>query len=188
MLAGAVGILSIVVQYVPSLILAGWTEGEWGSALPIIGTVGESVALYNLLANIVGPLMTLTLAVGLGYYLSSRIDIAHEYRRVGTLVTIRSTAPVATVFLGEAAISASKGGFSSATWFSLVLLIVSFVSVLVSIIAPITVGALAGAAIASFRPVDKTPPRPTEADTNSPAESCAGPAHDKPRSQSHPSR
>ncbi|WP_276256514.1 hypothetical protein [Halomontanus rarus] len=182
-LAGIVGILSICVQYVPSIVLDIWIGGE-SSVLPMIGTIGATTAIYNLVPRIVGPLFVYMLAVGLGYYLSTRIDIAQEYRRVGSMVAIGSSAPVAAAFLGATILSISNGDFSSISITVVVLYIGSFIVMFVSIAAPITVGALAGAAIASFRLANETPSQPTEAETDSLVDSCSESRTDDPRSQS----
>lgn len=188
MLAGVVGLLSIGVQYVPSFALAGLANGGGSSILPMIEPVGQSVALYQLLANIAGPLITFMLAVGLGYYLSGRVDITREYRRVGSLVAIGSSTAVGTVFFIGAIVSVSNGGSFSVLGLPIVLLVGSVVMMLVVVAVPITVGALAGAAVAHFQAVEKTPSRPTESDTNAPINSGSGPQHDDPRSQSQSSR
>ncbi|WP_337653023.1 hypothetical protein [Halomontanus rarus] len=182
-LAGLVGMLSICVQYVPSIVLDMWIGGE-SSVLPMIGTVGATTAIYNLVPRIAGPLFVYMFAVGLGYYLSARIDIAQEYRRVGSMVAIGSSAPVAAAFLGATILSISNGDFSSISITVVVLYIGSFIVMLVSIAAPITVGAFAGAALSHFQTDDNTPSRPVNADTDSPSDSLSKSTDENSHTQS----
>lgn len=183
-LAGVVGIISLVVQYGFSIALENWSEGGFGGALPMIGTAGQTLATYNLLLDIVGPTVTLLLAVSLGYYIAQRVDIVQEYRHLVEAVAIGSAAGVT---LAGAPILA---GISSTTGdvFTLFLLAASLASMLVSVALLITVGALAGAALAYFRAVGKTPSRPTEADTSSLTNSQSELTDDNSQSRTQPTR
>lgn len=161
-LAGIVGAVSLVVQFVPGRLLGQWIDSGFQQELPLMfETVGTTVTVYNYLFDIFGLLVTVGLGLGLGYTVGRRIDVATEYRRfVGTV----AAGSILSVVLGWGVIwSFFRPGPMDGGTVALMLLVVSEWIVSVSLV--VTVGALAGAALAGFRATDGSPARPTDADT-----------------------
>lgn len=163
--AAGIGVFALGVRYGLSVAVERWVAGGFGGLVPAIGSPGQTAVVYTQLAGIVAPLSTVALAVGLGYYVGGRIELAREYRRLVGAVGAGSTAGVTLA----ATASVLAGGSSAASdGIALLLLAVTFASALVSTALPITVGALAGAALAHFRAADGAPPRSSRPETGSP--------------------
>lgn len=160
-LAGIVSALGLAVQYVPSIMLNRWITGGLGGAIPMVGTEGQTVTVYNLITESVGPLVTLLLALGLGYYVSRHLKMDQEYRRFGGAVAVGSLVTItglwAVLLYGVQSTPLDVSGV-------LVSLAV-FVRMAVTGSLVITVGAFAGAALAHFQATEQTPPRPTNVGT-----------------------
>lgn len=161
-MAGLVSVLGVVARYVPSVLLDRWVEGGLGGAVPTVGTTGETVTLYSLLTSSLGPLVTLALAVGLGYYVGRRLDLPREYRRFGGAVAVGSLLGVVGAWAVQMAVTPS--GPTTAVSVSLNLLVLATLAVRVSLV--VTVGVVAGAALSYFRAAERRPDRPTDADTD----------------------
>lgn len=164
-LAGVVSILGLAIQHIPSVVLDRWISGGFEGGLPMVGTTGQTVTVYNLVTESVGPLVTLLLALGLGYYVSRRLDMGHEYRRFGRAVVVGSLVSMvgvwAVLLYGIQSTPLDASG-------ALVSLAV-FVRIAVTVSLVVTVGAFAGAALAHFRMNEETPARPTDAGTGGPS-------------------
>lgn len=151
-LAGVVTLL-ILVARLGSNWIASWEEtGEFPAWAPTFGTFGETMVLYDIGTEIIEPLVLILLAVGLGRQVGRRLDVAREYRRLVGAVAAGSTLVVAawTILTWYAGPPVSDG-------FDIVLVLGSLASAFVSTTLPITVGVLAGAALAYFER-DATPP------------------------------
>ncbi|WP_137285506.1 hypothetical protein [Halorussus salinisoli] len=164
-LAGVVSVLGLAIQHVPSVILDRWISGGFDGAMPMVGTAGQTVVVYNLVTESVGPLVTLLLALGLGYYVSRRLDMGHEYRRFGRAVAVSSLVSMvgvwAVLLYGVQSTPLDVSGV-------LVSLAV-FVRIVVTVSLVVTVGAFAGAALAHFRTNEETPTRPIDTGTGGPS-------------------
>lgn len=164
-LAGVVSVLGLAIQHIPSVVLDRWISGGFEGGLPMVGTTGQTVTVYNLVTESVGPLVTLLLALGLGYYVSRQLDMGHEYSRFGKSVAVGSLISMVgvwTVLLyGVQSTPLDASGI-------LVSLAV-FVRTVVTVSLIVTVGAFAGAALAHFRTNEETPARPTDAGTGGPS-------------------
>lgn len=160
-LAGVVSLLGLAVQHVPPIVLDRWITGGFGGAMPMVGTVGQTVVVYTLIAESVGPLVTLLLALGLGYYVSRRLDMGHEYRRFVGAVAVGSLVSIAGLWVVLLYGAQSTPLDGSGVLMSLAVL----VRMIVTGSLVITVGAFAGAALAHFQTNDRTPDRPINAST-----------------------
>ncbi|WP_317176147.1 hypothetical protein [Halomontanus rarus] len=170
-LAGIAGVLGLAVQHVPSFLLGRWVDEGYEGALPMIGTAGQTVVTYNLLIEIMTPLLLFVLAVGLGYYIAREVDVAEDYRHIGRTIAIGSTvgsALAAALFMLE--ISTTTSGALAAFF-----LLASFAAMVVPVVLIITIGALAGAATSYFQTVDNSPPGTAEGGTGTPPDSHSEP-------------
>lgn len=164
-LAGVVSVLGLAIQHVPSVVLDRWISGGFEGGLPMVGTTGQTVTVYNLVTESVGPLVTLLLALGLGYYVSRRLNMGHEYRRLGRAVAVGSLVSMVGVWavllygIQSTPLDASGALMSLAV----------FVQIVVTVSLVVTVGAFAGAALAHFRTNKEIPARPTDAGTGGPS-------------------
>lgn len=155
-LASVVTLLTLIARFGVNRI------AEWGNNIPVwaptFGTIGETVTLYNLGAEIVEPLVPIVLSLGLGYQVGRRFNVTREYSRVVTSVIVGSILVIAvwTVLTQYMGASISDG-------FDVLLVIASFVSTFVSTTLVITVGTLAGVALAHFRTKASSPSKPTTA-------------------------
>lgn len=160
-LAGIVSVVGLVVNYAPSVVLERWFGGGFDGAVPMVGTAGQTVVVYSHVANSAGPLVTLSLAIGLGYYASRRLDVVDEYRRFGGMVAVGSLFSIAGIW------AVLMYGVQS-TPMDVTNVLISLAVLLrmaVTVSLPVTVGAFAGAALVHFRSNEKTPIQPTDADT-----------------------
>ncbi len=62
-LAGIVGVFGLAVQFGPEIILGRGIGRGFEGAIPMIGSIGQTVTVYNNIGGIVGPLATLGMAV-----------------------------------------------------------------------------------------------------------------------------
>lgn len=169
-ISAVVGVVAVVVTYVPEFALERWADSTtMPSWLPTFGTLGQTITVYMYVVPIFTSLALFGLAVWLGYREGGRIDLPSEYRGFLGAVAGGSTAglvgllAVLAVFLGG--IGGTLDPFGAGL---LVLVIVRFVA---EIGLPLTVGALAGAALSeleSRRGEDATP-TPDEDDSASSA-------------------
>lgn len=160
-LATLLGIVGFVIHHVPPLLLGKWVEGGTEAGLPMIGTTGQTFVIYNLLIDITTPSVMFALAIGLGYYIGQRVDVAEEYRQLVGITAIGSAvggAVAGTAFLFEVSTTAEDT-------FAAFLLVGSTAAMVVPVALIITVGTLAGAALAHFRAGDDSPSHPTEVET-----------------------
>lgn len=159
--AGLVGILGFLAQYVPSQLLDRWFQGGPTGDVPAIGTTGQTVVTYNLLFETVGPLVTVLLAVWLGYRVGDRFDLSLEYRRFGGAVAVGSVGSAVAVWVATMLV----GAIPSATPVSVLITLAVLVRLLATVSLVVTVGAFAGAALSHFRTGEEPPARPAGADT-----------------------
>ena len=137
----------MALQTVPAVIIDGWVNGPLPSWLPIFDTIGTTVAIYRTLVDILAPLVTIGLAVGLGYYGGRPDELRADYRRFCGRVAGGSTVGVGIVW----GLLLVVGAPLSVDVWTVILGIGGFIKILVSVALPITVGAVAGAAVATFR-------------------------------------
>lgn len=163
--AGLVGILGVAIQSAPAIILGRWIDRGFEGTLPMIGSIGQTVTIYNDIGGFVGPLATLSMAVGLGWYVARRVNIATEYRRVGGALAIGSTLGV---LIGGAPILFGIPETPSMTLTTGLILAAAGLRMLVEVALLTTIGAIAGAALVTFR-TDERPGTPTDADTSTSA-------------------
>ncbi len=161
-LAGVIGVLSLVVQFTPETILAKWFDHGLPSWVPMFGTVGQTGLLYTYGAKIVGPLFTVVPAVGLGYYVGRQLALSREYRRFLGAVVAGTTIPIVAAW--GAAIT--YGTFSAG---DLILAIAFLLVLFVTVSLVVTISAFAGAALAHILKTESIPSQPTENDTTAPS-------------------
>ena len=157
-LASGVTLLILVARFGLNRITQWGTGSEFPGWAPTFGTFGETIVLYNLGVAIVEPLVLIVLAVGFGYRVGRRCNVEREYRELVDAVAVGSALVVA--------------GWTALTWnvgspitdgFDVFLALASFVSALVSTTLPVTISALAGAALANFRTEASLSTQPTAA-------------------------
>ena len=163
-LAGIVSVVGLVVNYVPSVVLNRWFHGGFDGAVPMVGTAGQTVVVYGHVVNSAASLVTLSLAIGLGYYAGRRLDVAAEYRRFGRIVAVGSLLSIAGIWVVLIGVRSTS---MDAIGVLMNLAVLLRMAVTVSL--PVTVGAFAGAALAHFRTNEKTPISPTDADAGDPS-------------------
>lgn len=146
-LAGITAVLGMALQTVPTLIIGRWTDGSMPPWVPTFGSLGRTVVIYSTLIDILVPLLTIGLAVGLGYYVGTSSEFREKYRRVTGLVAVSSTVGVVIVWVILMWFGAS---YSSFDVFTALIFIGALTKFLVSVSLTITVGALAGVAVVTF--------------------------------------
>ena len=181
-LAGLVGVFGLVIQSVPDIILGRGIDRGFEGAIPMIGSVGQTVTVYNDMGRIVGPLVTLAMAVGLGLYVARRVDLSTEYRRVGGAIAIGSTIGV---LVAAVPILLQMSGITSMNLITGIILVATVVRMLVEVALLITIGAIAGGAIVTFRTDEERPVTPTGAD-DSLSTSPSGSTQEDSRPESQP--
>jgi hypothetical protein len=144
-LAGVVTLLVGVGRVVPEVVSARLFRGptDWLAALPQLGTLGQTASVYVGLLESVGPLVTWTLALGLGYYLASRRDV-DDLRRLATDLATGSVTAVVVVAFAVGAAQALSGSLDGA---GVLIVLVSLVSTVLSSAVPVVVGGVAAAAL-----------------------------------------
>lgn len=182
--AGAVGALSLLVQFVPGWSLSQWSASGFQQKLPVMfGTVGQTFTTYKYLIDTAGPLVTVLLGIGLGYYVGKRIDLRADYRRFLGVVGVGSAVGVVILWAGIITFGRPLFPLDSG---DVLLLALSFAKMLVTVTLVVTVGAFAGAALAQFRADGyRSPGRPTPNNTDAPssAERTANSEPSEPESQ-----
>ena len=161
-LAAASTLLSALVQYVPSIVIHGWANEGFPTWLPTLDTPGTTVWLYTSINDVVAPLLTALLAIGVGYYAGRRVDVAREHRRfVGTVALGSVLSVVAGLgLLGMAGLTAS--GMPTVDGMFVLQLLGLLLGGLVNLSLPVVLGVFAGAALAHFETGRMRPRRPTE--------------------------
>ena len=165
-LAGIVSVLSLLAQIGPGMIVSGWINRgaqfpEWA---PMFGTMGQTMVVYQQFTGTVGPLVTVGLALGLGYFIGKRVDLATNVRQFIGAVLIGSTLGLSVGW------AVAMFGFSSSTGTdaaSTFLVFVTFVQQFVNITLIVVVGTIAGAALGYFQVRRKHPQQPLEAENQS---------------------
>ena len=164
-LAGVVSALSLFVQSVPRLLLDQWIDSGMQQKPPLMfGTAGMTVTVYNLLFNILGLLITIVLALGLGYVVGRRLNVLAEYRRFVGSVAVGST----LVVVLSGALILSSGSLASFDAGYVAVIFLEIVRRVVSVSLVVTVGAVAGIALAHFQS-SEPPIQPTAIDVDAPA-------------------
>jgi hypothetical protein len=164
-LAGGCTLAAVLVQYVPSYVLGSWMESGVPDVLPTFGTHGTTASVYLVASNVVGPLVTLTLALAVGYRLGRRVDVRREYRRLGKAAVAGCIVAIVAGFL-------LTGLFTETTWtgqFGAVdafLLAGSFLTMVVQVGFEVALGIVAGAALGHFESDESPPASPTAVDTD----------------------
>jgi hypothetical protein len=167
-LAGVVGALALAAQTLPGMIVSRWIAAgpRFPTWAPTFGTAGETAVVYRSLTETAGPLVTLALAVGLGYYVGRRLDLAREYRRFVGTVSIGSTIGVGIAW----AALVWYGGTAPTGAGDALLLLATLAQQFVAVALVVAAGAIAGAALGYFRARDRRPRRPAESADPSPVE------------------
>lgn len=158
-----IGVLGQALQVVPNQFVTRWIDNgvqvpQWA---PTFGTAGETVTVYRYIMEITGPAVTLALAIGLGYYVGTRLDLSSEYRRFIKTVAVGSTVGVVFPWI---AVLWYSGSVTFDAFGSFVIL-ATFVQQFVQVALVIILGAFAGAAFIHFQTHENQPPQPVEAET-----------------------
>jgi|GEM_PF-3239832 len=155
-IAALVTVAALVAKNVPPILLDDWTAASGGfpAWLPRLDTVGQTVTIYETLANLVSVAVLLVLAVGLGA-LIARTHETPASREVVTALLAGSTAGLVVPSLGFILYA---GTFDLAVFDVLVVatgLLWQFVAVTLVLV----LGAVAGATITRTwsRPGDRPP-------------------------------
>ncbi|WP_132059242.1 hypothetical protein [Halorussus amylolyticus] len=159
-LAGVISALGLVAQFAPSAIVTRWVNNGLEGAVPVIGTTGQSVAIYTLIVESAGPLSALLLAIGFGYYAARHLDVAREYRRFGAAVVVGSLVSVGSIWAVWLYVGQSMSPNANSVLLALLVLVR-----MIAEVSLVVVGVFAGAALSHFRTNEKMPARPTDADT-----------------------
>jgi hypothetical protein len=144
-LAAVVTVVAAAAEALPGLVVQR-LAGDWPAALPQVGTVGETVALGITISNVVGPLVTWVLVLGLGVYAGRRVDVRREHRRLLRALGAGSVGAVLLLVLALGAVQAVTG---SLTGPGAVNLLVGLLAAVLSHAVPVVGGGFAGAAIAA---------------------------------------
>jgi hypothetical protein len=157
-LAGVVGVLSTVVKVVPVVVLGGLFEQDLPEWLPTVGTLGQTVLLYNLGVDILGALVMIVLAVGVGYSVSQQLALTDEYQQFIGAIVAGTTVPLIVAWAG------GIGGFLIGLFSGFELIVVTeiILRLFVTISLPVIVAVFAGAALAHFTTAESQPPEPNE--------------------------
>lgn len=160
-ISGLLGILVWIVQFIPEAIVNLWsTPSGLPEGLPMIGSAGVSATVYIQVSETLGPLGTLLIAIGFGYYLGRRVAIAREYRRVLATVAIGSSLGIGLVLGGASILNPTTG--------TLLVTAALFFNAIVNVVLVLPVGTFAGATIVHLQAFDPKSPGSTETDAPSP--------------------
>lgn len=145
-LAAVVTLLVGVGRVVPDVVSSRLFAPPDGAieALPQFGSLGETAAVYLGLLQAVGPLVTWTLALGLGYYLARHRDPLDDLRSLATDLATGSVAAVTVVAFGALAVQLVTGSLDGV---GILMVIVSLASTVLSSSVPVVVGGVAAAAL-----------------------------------------
>ncbi|WP_140408845.1 hypothetical protein [Natronolimnobius baerhuensis] len=146
-IAALIGSLGFGLQHGPSLLLENAAQDGFDGMLPSVGTTGQSLVVYNGVVGIVAPLVTVGVAVGSGYFAGNRLEIPRVYRAFVGAVAVGSS--VGVLLISSALLI--RPVLTSNSGVEIVVALVPLASVVVSISLLVTIGALAGAAIAHFQ-------------------------------------
>jgi hypothetical protein len=157
-LSAAIGLAGVVTQHFPSYLLDQWIQGGPEGRVPMIGSAGQTVVVYNLLFGAIGPLVTVLLAVWLGYRVGDRLDLPAEYRRFGTGVAGGTLASALLAWMAMTLV----GGVPSLASIQILVTLAVLVRLVVSVSLVVAVGVFAGAALSHFRTGEEPPGRKSE--------------------------
>lgn len=115
--------------------------------LPQFGSTGETVTVYLILAGAVAPLLTWTLALGLGYHLGRDVDATAAYRPLLRALAVGSGATVALGVGVGFLWTVVSGAFDTTTALTL---LAGLLRALFSFAVPVVVGGFAGALFRSL--------------------------------------
>ena len=160
--SGLITLVSLGIAVGLNLTVGRWSaEGVTPGWVPVVETVGTTIVFADAIVNVLMVGVPLGLALGFGYYLGSRVDVASMYTSLLKVVSVGSTLGV---FLGWSVLF-TQGMSTSSPW--------SFGSVLVTaglllgywmdFAFTVVLGIFAGATFAHFRTRDQPPAHPTEA-------------------------
>lgn len=90
--------LGVLIQFSGALVTARLAPQEL-PAWAVYGTAGSSFMAYVMILRIAVIVLTVLLALGVGYYIGRQLDITREYRRIIRTVAIGSTVGVGFVSL-----------------------------------------------------------------------------------------
>lgn len=148
-ISAVVCVAAVAVTYVPEIVLERWTDSmAMPSWLPTFGTFGQTVTVYVSVIPIFTSLAFFGLAVWLGYREGDRVDLPTEYRGFIGAVAGGATVGLVVLLTGAAVFLGSMGGTLDP--FSAGLFVLAIARFVAEIGVPLTVGALAGAALAEF--------------------------------------
>lgn len=158
-LSGVVTLVAALAHAVPAIVLARVLP-DFPDWLPVVGTTGQTVTVYSQVTDAVGPLVTLGLALGLGYYAGRRFDVRREYRRFVGAVGVGSGATLAVAGVVLLAYGSVAGTVDA---FDVIFLLTSLLTAVATVTLPVVAGSLAGAALVTFETDRESPGRPTRA-------------------------
>jgi hypothetical protein len=160
-ITGIIALVSTGLSHVLNLgvgrLESATTPPSW---MPFIESFGTTIVLVDITVDVLVAGVPLVLAIGFGYYLGHRIDVARGYFALVKAVGIGSTLGV---LLGWGILLA-QGFMSSSGSFGAVLLYGgSFLRLWINFAFVVALGIFAGATYAHFRMGDQPPIHPTEA-------------------------
>jgi hypothetical protein len=146
-LAALVAALGAAAQYLPEPVLDGWFDTGFPRWVPMLETYGTTFLVYTYLAELLAPLLTLGLALALGYRVGRDVDLGTEYRRVVGAAGAGSGLVALVVAAWIVSGSTSTGPFDAV---DATIYLALTGRLLLDVAATVTAGVLAGAALAHF--------------------------------------
>jgi hypothetical protein len=164
--AGIVSVLSLIAQIGPGVIVSGWIDrgAQFPGWAPTFGTAGQTMVVYQQFTGTIGPLVTVALALGLGYVIGKRVDLATSIRQFVGAVLIGSTVGLG---VGWAVVLFGFGSPTVTDTASTFLVLLTFVQQFVNVALIVTVGTVAGAALGHFQVRRQPPQQPLESENQS---------------------
>lgn len=158
--AGVVSLLVLALQAGPVLLLQWWTTRGFEGIPSVFETIGMTYVAYIQMLGLLVGILGIALSIGLGYYVGPRLDVPSEFDRFVSAVGLGS---VGGVLLGglvfRTAVFVLQGpGTVSLDAFTLFVTVIGVLRLLVEVSLPVTVGAIAGIAIYTFRTEGMAPP------------------------------
>ncbi|WP_435344863.1 hypothetical protein [Haloarchaeobius sp. HRN-SO-5] len=187
-LVGLVGLaIRNVVAFVPAYLAGRLSAGPAPGWVPTLGTVGETVTIYNYVSGTLGPVLVLGLGLAFGYVLETRHGVSSEFRHFARTVLLGSALGVvlALAVLGSAGALVSSSPIDAGSFLFYLLVLSQSVA---EVALPLTIATLAGATLAHVGADDDRPPRPTDADSPPPTSANSESRADEPERHTHATR
>lgn len=194
--AAVLGLIGMLIHYGAGLIstrLAPETLPAWA----VYGSTGTTIVTYMYLLEAAIVVLILLVAIGSGYYIGQQFDVANEYQKI---IKIVAGCSAGGVIAGSIALLWSSltsiGDPNTAIYGSqaremfimdMVLPIVVVLQYLATVALVITVGVIAGAALAQFRKEDPSSTASLPADTDGPSSTHQTTGKEASETRSQPS-